>query len=190
MTKATREHEMEIELPASTAEELLTALAGRDRLYRDITLEPEDDLENPVEVMLNAVDDMDGETLLLTIYADLEGPEEYLEAAQEAIEDIVGTELSLAAEDAKQGAMLDRRPQGELKVEAVGEEEERLNLILPCWLAPEEVDTPWGFHLVDADGREWPGPELLEAHPRLAVVPFKEEFLLFSLPEVPDEDEG
>lgn len=191
MTKATREHEWEIELPASTAEQLLTALAARDRLFgQGITLEPEEDAANPVEVLLGSADELEGETFQLGIYAEIEGPEEYLDAAEEAIEDIVGEQLELSAVDAGQATLLDRRPQADLQVEAVGEEDERQSLILPGWLAPDDVELPWGFRMVDGNGQEWPAVDVLEAHPRLAVVPFEEEYLLYSLPEVPDEDGG
>jgi len=189
MTKATREHEWEIELPATTADQLLAALAARDRLFgQSITLEPEDDAENPVEVWLGTNDDLEGDTFHLGIYAEFEGPEEYLDAAQDAVEDIVGEQLEMAATEASQATLLERCSAEGFQFEAVAEDEEHQNLILPGWLAPEDVDLPWGFRLLDGAGQEWPGGGLVEAHGRLAIVPFGGEFLLYALPAV-DEDE-
>ena len=68
MTK-TVEHEWELALPAKTAEELLVALATRDRLFgQSITMEPENDPELAVEVWLGTNDVLDGDSFNLQIY--------------------------------------------------------------------------------------------------------------------------
>ena len=82
-----------------------------------------------------------------------------------------------------------RRPAGEIHFERVSEDAEKPQLIIPEWLAPDEVDLPWGFRSFDSGGKAWPEDELLEAHDRLVVVPFKEELRVYSLPAIDDDEE-
>ncbi|MCS7183598.1 MAG: hypothetical protein NZ869_10885, partial [Thermoanaerobaculum sp.] len=78
---ARMEHEWELELPGGTVNELLAGLAARDRIFgQSVTLEPEDDPDGAVEAWLGSNDALDGKVYRLGVYADLEGPEEYLEA--------------------------------------------------------------------------------------------------------------
>ncbi|MCS7183494.1 MAG: hypothetical protein NZ869_10350, partial [Thermoanaerobaculum sp.] len=83
---------------------------------------------------------------------------------------------------AKQAQLLDRKPTGEVVFAVVGEEDEKQQLILPEWLAPESADLPWGFQPFTKNGEPWPSSEVLSAHERLVVVPFKGEYLLYALP--------
>jgi hypothetical protein len=177
------EHEWELELPGSTAEELLAGLAARDRIFgQNVTLEPEDDPEGTVEAWIGCTDALEGKTYRLGVYADLEGPEEYLEAARDALMDLVDEQVEQGKEDAAKATLLDRKPKGDIAFELVSEEGEKPQLILPEWLAPEEADLPWGFRPVTKKGEPWPGEEVLAAHERLVVVPFAGEYLLYALP--------
>lgn len=185
------EHEWEIELPASSPDDILTALSARDRVFgQSITLEPEEDESHAVEVWLGTADALEGERFHLAVYADLEGPEEYLEAAVEAVEGVVHELIEAATQDVAGALLLARRPANEIEFRAVEEEDERPQIIIPEWLAPvEELDLPWSFRSFTKDGEAWPDDAILAEHARVAVVPFGDELLLYALPAVPDDDE-
>ena len=188
----TIEHEWEVELPAGTPEQLLAALAARDRLFgQSISLEPEEDEKNTVEVWIGTVEALEGETFKLSIYAELTGPKQYLEAAEEALEDIVGEQIEAAAVEAEQAKLLGRRPAAEVSFRRVGEDDERSELVIPEWLAPEgeEVELPMGFRGYDSKGKPWPTDAELSKHERVVVLPVKDELLLYALPPIEEEDE-
>ncbi len=187
----TMEHEWEIELPATSPDEILIALAARDRVFgQSITLEPEEGEANAVEVWLGTADALEDGTFRLAVYADLEGPQEYLEAAAEAVEDVVNELIEAAREDVAGALLLARRPAGEIVFRAVNVDDERPQIIIPEWLAPvEELELPWSFRSFTRDGEAWPGDAVLAEHARVAVVPFQGELLLYALPPVPEEED-
>ena len=184
------EHEWELELPAGSADQLLAALTTRDRLYgQTITLEPEDDAKKAVEVWLASVESLEAEKYRLGGYAEITGPKEFLEAARDALQDIVSEQVEAAAAEAAEATLLGRRPIGEVQFRKVGEADERPQLVIPEWLAPGEVDVPWSFRPYDAKGKPWPDEDVLNAHDRLILIPFGGELLLYALPPIEDEDE-
>lgn len=188
----TVEHEWEVELPAANPEQLLAALAARDRLFgQSISLEPEDDEKSTVEVWIGTVEALEGTTFKLSIYSELTGPKVYMEAAREALEDIVSEQIEAAAVEAGQAKLLGRRPASEVTFRRVDEDEERTELIIPEWLAPEgeEVELPMGFRGFDSKGTPWPGDDLLTKHERVVVLPVKTELLLYSLPPIEEDAE-
>lgn len=187
---ATIEHEWEIELPAGTAEQLLAVLASRDRLFgHSVTLEPEDEPDQAVEAWLASTEALQGTLVRLGVYVELSGPKSYLEAARDAIEDIVAEHVEAAAVEASQAQLVERRPADEIEFRTVGEDEERPQLIIPDWLAPEEAELPWSFRSYDLKGEPWPDDGLLATHDRLALVPFAGEMLLYALPAIPDDED-
>ena len=188
----TMEHEWEVELPAGTPEQLLVALAARDRLFgQSVSLEPEDDAQNTVEVWFGAAEALEGDTFHLAVYAELSGAQQYLEAARDALEDIVGEQLEAAAIEAAEAKLLGSRPASEVEFKAVKDDDQRPQLIIPEWLGPEgeEVEMPWGFRAFDAQGHPWPDDEMLAAHERLVVLPVGDELRLYSLPAIEADDE-
>jgi hypothetical protein len=175
------EHEWELELPAATAEQLLAALTTRDRLYgQSITLEPEDDPAKAVEVWLASVESLEKGTYRLGVYAELAGPKEFLEPARDAVQDIVSEQVEAAAAEAGEATLIESKPASEV---------ERPSLVIPEWLAPGEVDTPWEFRSYDAKGESWPAEDVIQAHDRLVIVPFKSRLLLYALPPIEDDEE-
>lgn len=185
------EHEWDIELPAATAEDILTALAARDRVFgQSISLEPDEDGAEPVEVWLGTADALEDGRFHLSVYADLEGPEEYLEAAVEAVEEVVNELIEAASQDVAAALLLARRPAEEIEFRAVDDEnDERPQIIVPEWLAPvEELELPWSFRPFTRTGKPWPDDALLAQHARVAVVPFGDELLLYALPAIPEEE--
>jgi len=184
------EHEWELKLPAATAEQLLAALTTRDRLYgQSITLEPEDDPAKAVEVWLASVESLEKNTYRLGVYAELSGPKDFLEPARDAVQDIVSEQVEAAATEAEQATLVETRPIADIQFRKVGEVDERPSLIIPEWLAPEEIETPWEFRPYDAKGQPWPGEDVIQAHDRLVLVPFEGRLLLYALPPLEDDDE-
>ncbi len=184
------EHEWELELPAATADQLLAALTTRDRLYgQTITLESEDDETKGVEVWLASVESLEANKYKLGLYAELTGPKEFLDAARDTVEDIVSEQVEAAAAEAGEATLLEKKPVAEIEFRKVSEDDERPQLVIPEWLAPGEVDVPWGFRAFDTKGRPWPGEEVLSAHDRLVIIPFGGDLLLYALPPIEDEDE-
>ena len=184
------EHEWELELPAATAEQLLAALTTRDRLYgQSITLEPEDDPAKAVDVWLASVESLEKDTYHLGVYAEIAGPKEFLEPARDAVQDIVSEQVEAAATEAGEATLIETRPVAQIEFRKVTEDDERPSLVIPEWLAPGEVDTPWEFRAFDAKGESWPAEDVIEAHDRLVVVPFDGRLLLYALPPIEDDDE-
>lgn len=186
----TLEREWEFELPAAKPEELLAALAARDRLFgQTITMEPEEEPTKSVEVWLGTSDALHGTVYHLGVYAELSGAKEYVEAAADALPEIVEDQIAAGVADAEAATLLERRAASAIVFTAVPEEQERPQVVLPEWLAPEGAELPWGFQAVDDAGAVWPTPELVERHGRLVVVPFAGEYLLYALPPLDDEQE-
>jgi hypothetical protein len=188
---ATVEREWEISLPASNAEELLAALACRDRLFgHSMTLEPDEQPDNAVEAWIASTEMLDGNTVRLGVYVELTGPKAFLDAASEAVEEVVSEHVEAGAADASRATLLARRPVAEVEFRAVAECDERPQLIIPDWLGPEQAELPWSFRSFDRRGDPWPDDALLSSHERVALVPFDHELLLFALPAVEDGDES
>ena len=184
------EHEWELELPAATAEQLLAALTTRDRLYgQSITLEPEDDPAKAVEVWLASVESLENGKYRLGVYAELTGPKEFLEAARDAVQDIVSEQVEAAAAEAGDATLLETKAADALEFRKVGEDDERPSLVIPEWLAPGEVDVPWGFRAYDAKGKPWPDEHVIESHDRLIMIPHEGRLLLYALPPIEDDED-
>lgn len=188
----TIEHEWEVELPAGTPEQLLAALAARDRLFgQSVTLEPEEDAENTVEVWFGAAEALEDDTFHLAIYAELSGAQQYLDAARDALEDIVGEQIEMAATEAAEAALLETRKAAEVEFKQVSDDDQRPQLIIPEWLGPqgEDVEMPWGFRAYGQDGRAWPDDDTLSAHDRLVILPVGDDLRLYALPPIEDEED-
>lgn len=186
----TLEQEWELDLPGETPEQILAGLVARDRLFgQAVTLEPEEDEVNSVEAWFGTTDELAGTTYRLGVFVELTGPKEYLEPARDALEDILGEQLEIAATEAEDAVLVDRRPFSEVAFRTVAEEDENRKVVLPEWLAPEGTELPWGFVIVDSQGQVWPGSDVMEAHGRIVVVPFRDELFVYGLPAIEDDEE-
>jgi hypothetical protein len=186
---STLEHEWQLDLPASTPEQLLAALAARDRIFGEtITFEPEDDPKAAVEAWFGTTETLEGNAYRMAVYAELKGPEEYLEAVCEALDDTLAEHVEAGALDAQDARLLETRPAASITLVKPKEKDERPELIVPEWLAPGELELPWSYRPADREGAWWPSDAQLEAHKRLAVVPAGDELRLYSLPEISDEE--
>lgn len=190
MTMRTWEAAWEIEFPAHGVEELLLALVVRDLAHGtsyDIQL-----VEDGSELALDffAGDELDEATYRLLLSAEIAGSEQY-ERVQEftgaMIEELVEEAQELVARRRAVGA----RPLSELHFRPVPEAEERWDLVIPDWLAPEGAEVPFGFRSFDRErGEPWPANEALDSSGRVVVVPYEGQVHAFSIPAPSDSEEA
>jgi hypothetical protein len=188
----TIEHGWELRLPAGTPEQMLAVLAARDRLFgQTITHEAEEGSGDAVEAWFGTVEALDNDHVRLDVLAEVTGPSELLDAAVEALQDLLSELVSEGEQDAKEATLIGRRKAAEVRfVKVENEDDERPDLIVPTWLAPDiEIEVPWQLQPVDRSGARWPGDGILGEHGRVFVVPSGDELLLYGLPELEDDEE-
>ena len=172
----------EIGLPASSADELLLALVVRD-LVHGASFDVEA-VEDGSELALDflAGDELDGDTYQLLLSAEVGGTEnrELVQAfTEQMLEDLVGEAEELVA----QRQELTSRPADEVTFRAVPEDEERWDLVVPDWLAPDGAEVPFGYRSFDSDSGEcWPSDDDLDSHGRIILVPAGQSIVLFGIP--------
>lgn len=172
----------EIEFPAGEADERLLALVVRDLAHgASFDVEAEDsDAEFAVDY--TAGDELDGGTYRLLLVAEIEGPEDA--ALVQAFTEQALEELLEEAED----LLSHKAPLGDLAIgdacfEVVPEDEERWDLIIPDWLAPDGAEVPFGFRVFHREtGDPIPDNATLDAHGRVLAVPFDNRLLLVAIP--------
>ena len=186
----------EVGLPASSTDELLLALVVRD-LVHGASFDVEA-VEDGSELALDflAGDELQDDTYQLLLSAEVGGTEnrELVQAfTEQMLEDLVGEAEELVA----QRLELSSRPAVEVMYRAVPEDEERWDLVVPDWLAPDGAEVPFGYRSFVADSGEcWPSDDLLDAHGRVILVPAGNSIVLFGIPapagwgEEDDADEG
>ena len=180
----------EIEFPATTVDEMMLALVVRD-LVHGASFDVEA-IEDGTELALDflAGDEVADETYRLLLSAEIDGPEGR-EMVQEFTEQMLEELVSEAEELMGQRVDLGSRPIDELVFHSVPEEEERWDLIIPDWLAPDGAEVPFGFRsFLVADSEPWPGDPVLEEHGRVVLVPFEGGARLFGIPAPKSPEEG
>jgi len=172
----------DIGFPATTVDELLLALIVRD-LVHGASFDVEA-LENGSELALDfaAGDELDDETYHLLLSADVAGSDnrDMIEAfAEEMLEGLVDE----AQEAVEQRQEIGSRPLADLVFRVVEEEEERWDLVIPDWLAPDGSEVPFGFRSFDASSDQpWPENSVLDLHGRIVLVPFEGQVHAFGIP--------
>lgn len=172
----------EVGFPATNADELLLALVVRD-LVHGASFDVEA-VEDGSELALDflAGDELQGDTYQLLLSAEIAGTEnrEMVQAfAEQMLEDLVSEAEELVAQRTSLGS----RPSGELTFRAVSEDDERWDLVVPDWLAPDGAEVPFGFRSFTVEsGDEWPANDVLDAHGRVVLVPFGDAILAFGIP--------
>jgi hypothetical protein len=183
----------EVDFPAATVEEMMLALVVRD-LAHGSSFDVEA-VEDGTELAFDflAGDELDGETYRLLLSAEIGGTDnrELVQAfTEQMLEDLVDEAEELVAQREDLGS----RPAGELVFEKVPEDEERWDLVIPDWLAPDLAEVPFGFRSFEASGGEpWPDDGALDAHGRVVFVPHGGAVHLFGIPAPEswgDEEEG
>jgi hypothetical protein len=186
---ATWEASWEVQFPASSADELLLALVVRDLLH-GASFDVEGDREGDnlaLDYLTGDELDGDGYRLLVTVEAcggrDAEAVQEVTE---QVLDQLVEEAESLVAEPRSLGsAAMD-----ELEFRPVPEDEERWDLVLPDWLAPDGAEVPYGYRSFHRGPLEpWPTDAELDRHGRIVGVPFGGRLHLFAIP-APTDDAG
>jgi len=177
----------EVLFPASNLEELLLALVVRDLLHgASFDVEGEGE-QGDMALDYLAGDELDGGNYRLLVMVEAAGAKN-AEVVQEITEQLLDQLVEEAESLIRQREQLDTAPIGDLDFGAVAEEEERWDLVIPDWLAPDEAEVPYGFRPVRREGGEpWPSDSDLDRHGRVVVVPFGEELHLIAIP-APTED--
>ena len=177
----------EIRFNTTEESELLLALVVRDLIHGssyDVDL---DAGRGKAEVDYVAGDELDGDacTILVSAQATAAIGQDLQGFTAGLLEELVDEAQDLVARRQE----LERRTAAEVELRAVPEEEERWDLVVPDWLAPEDAEVPFGFRAFDAkDGRPWPDDAILDRHGRVVVVPWGDELVLYGIPAPQEAD--
>ena len=80
-------------------------------------------------------------------------------------------------------------PLNQVRFDVVPEDEERWDLVIPDWLAPDDAEVPFGFRSFDsASGEPVPDNAALDAQGRVIAVPFEDKILFFGIPAPEEHD--
>lgn len=182
----------EIEFPATTADEILLALVVRDLIHGASFDVEAEETGAEFAVDYTAGDEFEGGTYQLLLVAEIDGPEDaaLLQAfTEQALEELIEEAEALVAERTSLGEF----PLADVRFEAVPEDEERWDLVVPDWLAPDGAEVPFGFRSFDA-ASDVPVPDnsTLDAHGRVIAFPFEDRFIVVAIPapEEHDHDES
>jgi hypothetical protein len=174
----------EVGFPASNTDELLLALVVRD-LVHGSSFDVEA-VEDGTELALDflAGDELQDQTYQLLLSAEIAGTVQAF--AEQMLEDLVSEAEDLVAQREELGS----RPSAELVFQSVPEDEERWDLVVPDWLAPDGAEVPFGFRPFDAQsGDGWPANKVLDAHGRVVLVPKGDEITAYGIPAPEGWDE-
>ncbi len=186
---ATWEAGWEVQFPASTLDEMLLALVVRDLLHgASFDVEGEGGKADMALDYL-AGDELEGQTYRLLVTVEATGAAD-AEAVQEITEQLLDQLVDEAESLIEDRELLGTTAFDDVDFEAVPEDEERWDLVVPDWLAPDGAEVPYGFRPVRPRSREpWPGDSTLDRHGRVVAVPFGGELHLFAIP-APTDDGG
>lgn len=181
----------EIGFPATSVDEIELALVVRD-LAHGSSYDVEA-VDHGAELALDfqAGDELQDETYQLLLTAEVAGTDDH-ELVQSFTEELLEDLVDEARELVDRGERLGSKRLAELEFRPVPEDEERWDLVIPDWLAPDDAVVPFGFMVfVRATGERWPDARELDAHGRVVLVPFEGLVHAFGIP-APEgfEDEG
>jgi hypothetical protein len=174
------EAEWQVSFQTAAPEELLVALVVRDLLHGasfDVELEGGD-----LAVDYLVGDDGGGELYSLLVMARVAGAEDRAalqQLTEQLLEDLVVEAESLV----EHRQLLASIELDSLVFRRVPEDEERWDLVVPDWLAPDGAEVPFGFRpAVASSGERWPADADLDAHGRVVLVPYSGTAHLFAIP--------
>lgn len=181
------EESWQVEFPAAEPRQMLLCLVVRDFVHGssyDLELV---DSESTMVVDYLAGDEHQDDVYWLLLTAQVRGPEDR-ESLQKLTEDVLETLITEAESLVEGSQQLDSLSIEELVFEVVAEDDERWDLVVPDWLAPDGAEVPFGFRpVIAATGERWPSDEQLDAHGRIVLVPHGGEGYLFAIPAPADE---
>jgi hypothetical protein len=179
----------EVEFPASSPEELALALVVRDLLHgTSFDIEGAD---GGPDLALDYIagDELEGTTYRLLVTAEATGSPD-ADVVRDVTERLLDQLVDEAESLMEQRAVLAVEKAEALGFRSVAEDQERWDLIVPDWLAPDGAEVPFGFRpVLLGSGRPWPTDEQLDGHGRIVVVPFGGELQMIAIPSPPDETE-
>jgi hypothetical protein len=172
----------EVAFTASTADELLLALVVRDLVHgTSFDVEVEED-GTTMELDFVAGDEHQDGGYLLLLSVEVRGTDnrEIVQAfTEQMLEEMVGEAETLTAERDEIAA----RPAAEVVFRAVPEDEERWDLVIPDWLAPDGAEVPFGFRsFAPSADAPWPSNDQIDAHGRVMLIPDGETIRLIGIP--------
>jgi len=186
-SEPTWEAAWEVEFPATSLKELALALVVKDLAHgTSFDIEGEPGVGN-LALDYFAGDELDGTTYRLLVGAEATGS-----CDEELVRDITEHLLDQLVDEAEslieQRTDLGVEPAAAVEFVAVAEDDERWDLVVPDWLAPDGAEVPFGFRPVHrATGEQWPSDEQLDGFGRIVVVPFDGALHLLAIPS-PAED--
>ncbi len=172
----------EVAFPASTVEEVFLALVVRDNVYgTSFDVETEDGGQ-AFQVDVTASEEIDAEKYQLLVEAEIRGVEEP-ETARAFLEQILEEAVDDAERLVEQRVEFGTLAADEIEMRTVPEDEERWDLVIPDWLAPEDAEVPFGFRAFRlGSDQPYPGNADLDGAGRIVMVPFGGQFSLFAIP--------
>ncbi len=172
----------QVEFPAADRRELLLSLVVRDLLHGssfDLELAEHGDV---MAVDYLAGDEQQNDVYWLLVTARVQGPDDR-ESLQRLTEDVLEELIAEAERVVEARQRLGSLAIETLTFEVVPEDEERWDLVVPDWLAPDGAEVPFGFRPIDAaTASHWPSDELLDAHGRIVLVPHGGVAYLYGVP--------
>ncbi|MGD8440615.1 MAG: hypothetical protein PVG53_08770 [Holophagae bacterium] len=181
----------EIEFPADTADELLLALVVRDLVHgASFDVEAEDSGAE-FAVDYTAGDELDGTSYRLLLAAEVDGSDDagLIQAfTEQALEEMLEEAEALVA----RRTPIDERSVTTIEFRAVPEDEERWDLVVPDWHAPDGAEVPFGFRGFDVgSGEPVPDNATLDAHGRVVMFERDGRYTIVGIPapEIHDERE-
>ncbi|MGD9252713.1 MAG: hypothetical protein PVG92_02135 [Holophagae bacterium] len=180
----------EVAFTASTADELLLALVVRDLVHgTSFDVEVEED-SSAIELDFVAGDEYEDDSYLLLLSVEVRGTDnrEIVQAfTEQMLEEMVGEAETLTAEREE----LDTLPAAEVVFRAVPEDEERWDLVIPDWLAPDGAEVPFGFRPFVGSGNEpWPSNDQIDSHGRVMLIPDGDSIRLVGIPAPAEWGDG
>jgi len=172
----------EVSFPASTVDEVFLALVVRDMVYgTSFDVETEDG-GHTFQVDVTASEEIDAEKYQLLVEAEIRGVEEP-DTARAFLEQILEEAVDDAERLVEQRVEFGTIDAEEIEMRIVPEDEERWDLVIPDWLAPEGAEVPFGFRAFRVEsGLPYPDNADLDGAGRIVMVPFGGKFSLFGIP--------
>jgi hypothetical protein len=177
----------QVDFPAADREQLLLSLVVRDLVHGasfDVEL---DERGAMIEVDYLAGDEQQHDVYRLLVTARVHGPEDR-ESLQRLTEEVLEELIAEAERSVEVCQRLGSLAVDSLTFEVVPEDEERWDLVIPDWLAPDGAEVPFGFRSVVTETMaRWPSDALLDAHGRVVLVPHEGMAYLYAIPAPTDD---
>jgi hypothetical protein len=190
----TWEEAMALDIPLEGREDLLQGLLVRDLLHGASFDVESEDPEVVFSVDFTCGDELDEEegVYRLLIIAEVQGVEDH-ELVRTFTEEILSEYLEEALDTVDAVQWIGDLPVEAVECRIVPEDEERWDLVVPDWMAPDEAEVPFGFKPFRKEGgAPWPDGADLDRFGRVVVVPWEGRLHLAGtpMPEENGEEEG